>query len=273
MHVTRRNSSGRRPGKVLVFFVLLLPVLLGMLALVIDCGMMMAAHRQAQNAADAAALACAWDLVHNPSETQNNLQSIATTFVQVNNGLSNANTPTVHWPPAGGAYANVTGNTQFVEVVVTLPVTTLFAQVLSRVNGSQTVQARAVAGYEAVAGGEGVAVLDPAGNPGLAVSGNGAVLVVRGRVIDNSQNSVAASINQAGGLQATSLSVVGGVDHPTYVWNANTGVPDPSILHTGVPPEADPLILLPTPTTRNGVASSNQYPKYNNDGTWSFTST
>src|SRR5262245_20667075 len=122
MHVTRRNSSGRRPGKVLVFFVLLLPVLLGMLALVIDCGMMMAAHRQAQNAADAAALACAWDLLHNPSETQNNLQSIATTFVQTNNGLSNANTPTVNWPPASGAYANVTGNTQYVEVVVSLPV-------------------------------------------------------------------------------------------------------------------------------------------------------
>src|SRR5262249_21681395 len=160
---------------------------------IIDCGLMMATHRQAQNAADAAALACAWDLLHNASETQSNLQSIANTFVQTNNGLSNANTPTVHWPPSSGYYSGITGSSQFVEVIVQVPVTTLFGQALSGVSGSQTVQARAVAGYEAVAAGEGVAVLDPSASPGLVVSGNGAVLKVLGRVIDNSQASTAVS--------------------------------------------------------------------------------
>ena len=50
-----------RSGKTLVMFAILLPVLLGMTGLVIDGGLLMAAHRQVQNAADAAALAAAMD--------------------------------------------------------------------------------------------------------------------------------------------------------------------------------------------------------------------
>src|SRR4051812_44270169 len=49
----------RRSGKVLVMFALMLPVLLGMVGLAIDCGLLITAHREAQNAADAAAMAAA----------------------------------------------------------------------------------------------------------------------------------------------------------------------------------------------------------------------
>jgi Flp pilus assembly protein TadG len=278
MRLTRRNPSGRRSGKVLVFFVLLLPILLGMLGLVLDGGMMMATHRQAQNAADAAAMACAWDVLRNPSETTGNLQTIANTFAKTNNGLSTA-TVTPHWPPSGAsAYS---GNNQFVEVVVSLPVTTLFAQALSGVSGSQTVQARAVAGYEAVSAGEGVAVLDPTAKPGMSVTGGGA-LKVNGRMIDNSQgggvdennnpvnngsNGVAASANNNSTFKAQIIEVVGGVDNPANFLNITTGGPNP--LHTKQPPSPDPLIQLPTPMTSNGVLV--QYPKYNNgNGNWSY---
>jgi Flp pilus assembly protein TadG len=44
-------------------FALLLPVLLGVLGLTIDGGLMMVVYRQTQNAADAAALAAAVDLL------------------------------------------------------------------------------------------------------------------------------------------------------------------------------------------------------------------
>ena len=69
------------------------------------------------------------------------------------------------------------------QVIVSSPVTTLFIQALG-VNPSRSVEARSVAGFEAVSAGEGVAVLDPS-QEGLTVSG-GAELYVNGRVVVNS---------------------------------------------------------------------------------------
>ena len=58
----------RRPGQTLVLFALLFPVLLGMVGLVIDGGLIMAAQRQVQNAADAAALAASMDRVRGKTD-------------------------------------------------------------------------------------------------------------------------------------------------------------------------------------------------------------
>ena len=60
MRHARSLRPGRRPGKVLVLFTMLLPVLLGLVGLVVDGGLMMAAQRRVQNAADAAALGPPW---------------------------------------------------------------------------------------------------------------------------------------------------------------------------------------------------------------------
>ena len=62
-----RSARARRPGKILVLFALLLPALLALLGLVTDGCLLMAAHRHAQNAADAAAMAAAHDLVRGKS--------------------------------------------------------------------------------------------------------------------------------------------------------------------------------------------------------------
>src|SRR5207237_7140365 len=91
-----RNAGPRRPGKILVLFVLLLPVLLGMVGLVVDTGLMMAAHRQAKNAADAAALAAAMDLMLGGSGSS--ATAAAQTFVQQYNGLASAPSPQVNIP-------------------------------------------------------------------------------------------------------------------------------------------------------------------------------
>ena len=94
----------RRPGKILVMFALLLPALLGMTGLVIDGGLLMAAHRQAQNAADAAAMAAAMDKLRGKANAT--ATATATTFVkdpQYNN-LPNA-TLAINIPPTSGPYA------------------------------------------------------------------------------------------------------------------------------------------------------------------------
>ena len=58
-----RGLRHSRKGAILVWFALIFVVMLGMMGLVIDAGLLMAAQRQAQNAADAAALAAAHDLM------------------------------------------------------------------------------------------------------------------------------------------------------------------------------------------------------------------
>src|SRR5207302_10170033 len=82
------RATQKRSGKILVLFALLLPVLLGMTGLVIDGGMVLAAHRQARNAADAAALAAAKDLLSGKSLAT--AQATAKTSVQSYNSLAKA---------------------------------------------------------------------------------------------------------------------------------------------------------------------------------------
>src|SRR5690606_29898948 len=65
MNTTRyvsRSKAHRRSGATLVIFAIMLPSLLAVVGLVIDAGMLMAVRRQAQTAADAAALAATHDL-------------------------------------------------------------------------------------------------------------------------------------------------------------------------------------------------------------------
>ncbi len=263
-----------RKAKTLVLFCVLAPVLVGWVGLVIDGGLLMAGQRQAQNAADAAALAGAMNMMQGGTITT--ARAAANPFL-ASNGLSNApalvSGTSFNIPPKQGPFM---GNSQYVEVIVTNPVQTYFIQAVGA-SSTANVTARAVAGYEAVTAGEGGAVLDPTAVPGLSISG-GATLLVHGRVVINSQGagydqngnwisltnpttnqpyaSYAATTGNNSTLQGTDIRVVGGVDTPAHFQNVpgNTGNP----LHAGVLPEADPLEYLATPTTANGVSSTSR---------------
>jgi hypothetical protein len=225
--------------------------------------MLTATYRQAQNAADAAALAAAMDRMQ--GKTLADATTTATTFVQTYNGLSAAPAPTVNSPPTTGAY---TGKSNYVAVRVTVPVQTYLVQVLG-IARNQTVQARAVAGYEPHSAGEGVMVLDPNARPGLDVSGGG-TLRVNGSITVNSEGGGVDENNQTvsgtgtaakGGQQNSStgifaglINIVGGVDNP-----ATFKAYDPAVqaqLHCRQLPDPDPLSNLPTPIVSNGVDST-----------------
>lgn len=253
----------RRPGKVIVTLAVVLITLLGMIGLVIDSGLLMAANRIAQNAADGAALAAAMDMYR--GDTADNAKNAATRFVKEHNGLANA-TVTVNIPPASGPFA---GNYRYVEVLVTNPVSTHLIQVLG-ISSAQDVNTRAVAGYEANSSGEGAIVLDPEARPGLGVDG-GATLVVDGAVIVNSR---AAGVDQYGvpvdyGLQqyalvtsnnstmkARFIQVKGGVDVPANYINFDPNGPNPLFCRGPISP--DPLREVPVPTNANGVNPANR---------------
>src|SRR5437870_5134098 len=70
----------RQSGMVLIWCALVMASLLGMIGLVIDAGMCMASQRQAQNAADAGALAAAMDKLLGKSNAQ--ATASAVTFVK-----------------------------------------------------------------------------------------------------------------------------------------------------------------------------------------------
>ena len=260
-HRPRHRSafSNNDRGAILVIAALLLPILLGCVGLVIDIGVMMVASRQSQNAADAAAMAAAVDLLL--ARTEATARATATTYVQTHHNLANSQV-TVNIPPTQGPYA---GSANHVEVVVQTPTRTSFIQVLG-VNRDQFVRRLAVAGVRAQPATPGVLALDESARPGLRVVGNGG-LVVNGNItinssgggldesgnpIGNGNSGTAASVSNNATVRATDIRVVGGVNNPGNFENYDPGATT-SPLHTGQLPVPDPLEFLPPPMVSNGV--------------------
>jgi len=258
-----RRCDRRRPirrGAILIMMVSLLVALLGMLGLVFDAGMLMSQTRQAQNIADAAALAAARDIMtKKPVATA---RQTATNFVVQVHGFEAPAASDIRIPPTTGPHA---GLPTYVEVVVRHNANTHFIGFLPGMGSVHQVVARAVAGYESYSAGEGVIVLDRRARPGLSVGGN-AQLVVNGQVtvnsegggldefgqpINNGNTGVAISNSSPTGVYAKRIQSVGGSDKPEYL---NPYVPgDPHPLKARSLPEPDPLINLPIPTVGNGV--------------------
>jgi hypothetical protein len=236
------SADRRRRGKTLVMFALVLPVLLGIVGLVIDCGLLMAAQREVQNAADAAAMAAAMAELGRHGVPND----VATTIVNADNGLARATLSAFHHPPAAGAHA---GDGRYYEVIVSYPITTLFMPALGA-QGTPSIQARAVAGYESVPAGAAVALLDPTAAPGLNVQDQ-ASLVVNGRIIVNALASPAAVVT-GGSIQAADYRIVGASTSGSFQPYPGS----PGRLALGTPPAPDPLINLPVPAS-NPIAVNN----------------
>jgi len=268
--IVASHSLAHRKGAIAVMVAIMLTLLLGLLGLVLDTGLLLARHRQTHNAADAAALAAALDKLRGKSDAD----AIITAGIFANE--HGATIEAVNIPPQSGPYA---GNSNFVEVYATATSTTLFMQVLGA-DLSQPTRARAVAGFEAVSAGEGVAVLDPDARPGIGASGNGS-LRVNGRVVVNSEgggvDENGAPVNNGNtgyaarpgkGIWAQSVDVVGGVENPEFFatpeqW-PNLGGPTP--VRAKQLPEPDPLVELPVPTIARGVDPTNRTPTGNDAG-------
>ena len=222
-------------------FVLLMPVLLGMVGLTVDGGLILVLKRQTQNAADAAALAAAVDLLKGKSTAV--ATTTAQTYVQTYNNMSDA-TVTVNIPPSTGPHA---GNGAYAEAIITAPYQTSFIQVVG-VGTTQNVSARAVAGYEAVSAGDGVITLDqnPQGGKGLQISSS-ASLSVNGGVTINAQGPTA--LYDVGLVYARDVDVSGGVTSvPNVQSYPSGGGTSPLSQNTGVN-APDPLASLTAPTT------------------------
>ena len=126
-------------GQVLALAAILALTLIAFVGLVVDAGFLYAQRRQAQNAADEAALAGAHALLEGSSQ----IEAEAAAFEYADrNGYDNVtdNTVTVNIPPLSGENA---GDPDYIEVIVEEQPTSFFIHVV--VPGRSTVQARGVA--------------------------------------------------------------------------------------------------------------------------------
>lgn len=214
-------------GNTLIIVAASMPAIMMGLGVGIEGGMMYLLRRQAQTAADAAAISGSMELVRGQ---QAQLQT-ASLRASANNGFTNggAVSVVVNNPPLQGEN---TGNPAAVEAIVSRPHVLLFASLFSSVD--PVITARAVARVQ-VAGEACVLSLHPTINRGVETSGSASVKLAGCTLAANTKSSQALYMSGSGQLWAESLWSAGGIyisgssstqfDQPPmqYMW----ALPDP----------------------------------------------
>jgi Putative Flp pilus-assembly TadE/G-like len=238
---------------VAIVVALMLVVLLGFAALVVDVGLNWAARTQAQAAADAAALAGVIALPSDPVAAVEdvrlylnaNVPGLAGTPGWEHNGTDADGDITCWTPPAEvpppGTHGCQVGDTAIQVITPPLPVDYAFAGVFGQ-NGNQIKALAAAVRGPPVTGPSPCAIclLDRHAAQALQVTSNGDITVTNAGVMVNSDHPQAAALRSSGDLTADWIGVAGG-------WSATgsggfTPTPD-----TGLGPLPDPLADLPTP--------------------------
>jgi Flp pilus assembly protein TadG len=125
-------------GQVIVFVVAILAVLIGIAALVVDGGSWFRAHRHAQTAADAAALAGVQELTASPANAQ------AKALEYANANYPGLPTPAITFPTAPSPPCS-TSVSSCIRVVATTTTPGFFAKIFGTEFDNVTVQAKAMA--------------------------------------------------------------------------------------------------------------------------------
>ena len=230
---TDKNDNER--GIVLILAAILIPVLLGFAGLAIDIGWLYFNKIGMQNAADAGALAGAFQL----KRGQNNasIQAMARHDTSVNGytqGL-NGTTVTVNNPPTSG---NFSGNSNYVEVIINQQVDTFFIKFVY--TPAMSVSGRAVAGFTSSTNSTCVITLNPTSTPRSLwiTSGTNVQLPDCAAYVDSTHNDAMTVIGSSSIFNAKSINIVGGLN------NGGTVTPTPI---TGSPPLSDPLATYSPP--------------------------
>jgi Flp pilus assembly protein TadG len=254
-------------GQALILLVLGIMGLIGMTALAVDGGNAFLDRRQAQNAADTAALAAALAKVRGQNWNSAAL-SRASNNGYDNNGTSN--TVQLYNPPINGPYA---GNGEYVQVVITSHVKTFFGAVIGQNQITNRVDAIARAkpsvAEQMLSGNAMVSLMpesDCLNHKAFYAHGEGSATVTGGNVFINSSNPTCALIQRGNG----SVDVIGG-DIVTIVGGASVQKPElitPFPPVTGaIPIPYPPPIIFPKPScSQPAIQSENEMSPGNFEG-------
>jgi hypothetical protein len=213
-------------GQSLALMLVMLVALMGMVGLSVDGGRLYAERRQAQNAADNAALAGAWAICAGATDAEPAALAAAATHQFNNDGVTN--TVTVQYPPASGAYA---GNGEYVQVSISTGFSASFVQLVYeddlQLGAAATARCRGKYDFAVLALDESTEVR------GLQITGNGDLIVTGGGVMANSHHPTQALYESGNGvLTAEPINVSGGVTGDGF---------SPAAPITGAAPVPDPL--------------------------------
>lgn len=247
-----RPRAGRK-GTVVVIFAVSLVAILAVVALALDGGLLIDKRRQAQSAADAAALAAANDLFKNwfvtasaygyqyqgldPSGSARRAALAAAAANGFADGIDGC-TVTVNIPPKSGPFARKAGHT---EVIISTSQQRYFSRVFGD-SSNVTYGARAVSRGRRGGINNAIICLNPTGKGSLNAAGNGTITVVGAPVQVNSNNYSAMIANGNGFMKADQFLVTGS---PGYTTPGGGEFVGPIVPNSE--PIPDPLANLPPP--------------------------
>jgi Flp pilus assembly protein TadG len=242
-----RDDPSRR-GMVVVLVALLLPVVVGTMALALDAGVLYLQRRQAQSTADAAALAGAYTMYNTSNFTQSQSAALA---IGTQNGFT-ISTSNVTQP----------GSTQ-----LAVKVTSSSPRFFSALWGTSSLSITASATAQTNSGSSGttpystsaVILLDSSASGSLSLAGSAMITASAGIQV-NSNSKTAVNANNAG-TTAAPLNVVGG--YTTSSGGTLTGT-----IKTGVTSVGDPLSTLAAPSVPS--ATTTPLSKYQGWGSYTM---
>lgn len=260
-----RNADGpareSRRGAVAALVAVSMVPILGVMALTLDGGFLLARHRRAQAVADATAHAAAVSLAANYSK-DNGLDpgktaKAAALAIASGNGCTNDgvnSTVTVTVPPSTSS-ALFSGKAGHAEVVVTLTTPRCFSAIWGA--GNMSVSARAVArAATTTTAAPSVLLLDPSASGSLSAAGS-ARIVTSGTIQVNSSSSTAVIATNTGYAKGDKIQITG-----NYT-TSSSGYLSGSV-STGAATVADPLSSLAAPdpstlATRGAIPTYGSY--------------
>jgi len=209
-----KNSHIER-GQALIVIALALVGIIAMVALVVDGGRGFLDRRNAQNAADSAALASAYARIKGDQDMVSAALSAA-----AENGYNNDGTTNIvelYSPPKDGPHSK---DVEYIQIIITSHLDTYFARVIGRQQITNTVEATArtkQAEIKELLNGRAVVSLAPASNCinnlSFWVHGEATLDITGGGIFVNSNNQTCALVEQGSGSlrleDGYSIDVVG----------------------------------------------------------------
>lgn len=243
----RRFFSDDR-GAVAIIMGLVLPVLIGMVGLAVEVGSWFGERRSLQSAADAGALAGAWDLLSGSNDT---VTTSANTYATRNGFSSSSGTITVNTPPNSGSY---TTDATAVEVILTRTQSLLFSALF--LGSNITISARAVANSGAQGLGCLIA-LDSSASDALHMDSNAQVNLDGCGITVNSSDSEAFTLDSNAAATADFVRVTGNYD------TAGNSTITADTITTGAAATTDPYADIAMPAV--GACDETNYELGTND--------
>jgi Flp pilus assembly protein TadG len=253
--------SRRRSGNLTALAAILMVPLVGVLAIVLDGGCLYATRRQAQTAADAAALAAAVDLYnyyptnHGYDKSGTAAHSALTTAKANgynNDGKTNSVIVNINTTSSSnvtylqGQFKGKKLPQNYVEVVITVNQPRFFSAIWG--SGSFQVPGHAVARAKYASASPGILILDPKDSNSLDTTAAGGIFVTGGgSIVVDSNSSSGASITNSGNVEAQNFYFSGNPGYST----SNTGkfiAGTGGSINTNAPPTPDPLATMPEPS-------------------------